>query len=285
MWFGGIAMAFLGLNRLVVRHVFALRSAMRRYALGERDTAPLELERPPNEFKSLETSFNRMVMILSAAEARNETDLQEKTVLLREVHHRVKNNLQLIASIMNMHGRTAKTDETKLLLARLQRRVRSLAAVHQTLNSTTQMSAVHIKSLIQELVRELTPQAPLGIKALNVDTDIAPISLNQDQAVILSMLASEVLANAMSFARAAEGKSSFVRIRFQSESEGRVVFSVENSKGNTDRQECSGGGVGQRLMKAFVAQLEGEEVIDETDSTYRYQVSFNVAALDHPIQN
>ena len=80
----------------------------------------------PSELQALQDNFDRMADNIMQDEAAMENTVREKNVLIKEVHHRVKNNLQLISSIMNMQIRQAKQDETKSALSRLQDRVLSL---------------------------------------------------------------------------------------------------------------------------------------------------------------
>ena len=283
MWIVGIAVAFFGLHRLVVRHIQDLRVAMRRFALGDRGRPPLDLTDPPTELEALETSFNRMIKILTAAEAKNEVDLHEKTLLLREVHHRVKNNLQLIASIMNMHARTAQSPEARQLLSELQRRVRGLAAVHQTLNTTARITSVDSEALFSQLVSELGPTMAVGGQDVEVTVDVLSIGLGQDQASTLSMLAAEALTNAVKYVGAPDGGKPAIHITFGTADNTNVRFVISNTKGRKapDETLTSGSsGIGRRLMKAFVDQLDGAEKQVETDDTYTYEVIFPIEPVE-----
>ncbi|MEL6465080.1 MAG: sensor histidine kinase [Pseudomonadota bacterium] len=282
MWFAGIMVAFLGLHRLVIRHIYDLRGAMRRFALGEREDPKLKLDDPPAEFEVLETSFNRMVQTLMHAEEQAEKDIEEKTILLREIHHRVKNNLQLIASIMNMHARVATAPEARAVLSQLQFRVRGLATVHQTLNSTSDESSVDTKNLLEQLVRELTSVANNLKREVKVSTDIMSIQLGQDQAITMSMLAAEALTNAVKYVGSAEGEVPSISVSFNWVSESSLCFKVVNSIGSDPDQSApliEPGGIGSRLMRAFVSQLDGSETREQSDGKYHYAVSFPFAQV------
>ncbi|WP_147114587.1 sensor histidine kinase [Tateyamaria sp. syn59] len=283
MWFAGVSVAFLGLHRLVIRHIYMLRSSMRQFALGERDNPELRLDDPPTEFEVLETSYNRMVRTLMHAERQVEQDLNEKTILLREIHHRVKNNLQLIASIMNMHARAAKTPETRALLSQLQQRVRGLATVHHTLNTDSDETSIDAQNLIRRLVKELIPMADGLKRTIQTTTDIAKVHLGQDQAVTLSMLAAEALTNAVKYIDAPAGKPLTLHIALTHDADDKLTFAIENSVGDGSDQipdMLESTGIGTRLMRAFVAQLDGEEDREESDTHYRYCVTFSLATIE-----
>ncbi len=282
MWVAGLGVALWGLYQLVLRHLTALRSGLSSVAGGERK--PLTaLQSAPQEFQDVQRDFNNMVELVSAAEARQEEDLQEKTVLLREVHHRVKNNLQLVASIMNMHGRTASTPEARRLLNQLQRRVRGLATVHNTLNTKSQMTTVDTKELIEHLVRELGQRPPIDGRTVEIESDVVSIDLGQDQAVTLSMLVAEALTNAVKYVGIPEGGKPEIEISLTKDASGHIHFTLRNTRGLTadeeDTELLESSGIGQRLMRAFVEQLEGEVDVTDAENEYVYRVSFPIRAI------
>jgi two-component sensor histidine kinase len=102
----------------------------------------------PNELQSLAENFDRMTNIVVRDEVALEDSLREKIVLKKEAHHRVKNNLQLISSIMNMKIRLAKNEETRTVLSRLQGRVRKLETIHRDLYKSQIGGLVDVHTLM-----------------------------------------------------------------------------------------------------------------------------------------
>ncbi|MGR3760264.1 sensor histidine kinase [Roseobacteraceae bacterium NS-SX3] len=283
MWLAGIAVAVFGLQRMVIRHLSALRRAMRRYALGERENPRLKLESPPKEFEEAEQSFNRMVAILSEAERRREQDLQEKTVLLREVHHRVKNNLQLIASIMNMLGRGARTPEARRMLVQLQRRVRGLATIHRTLNTNPDVTTIGSRDLINELINEIGAMNMSGGQEVVIEKDLDQVPLSQDQAVSLSMLVSEAMTNAVKYVGVPEGKRPEITVNFHEGEDNELALEVTNTKGEPVLEPelaMPGSGIGEQLMRAFAIQLQGDATTEDTEDSYSYRLTFPAEELE-----
>ncbi|WP_245222749.1 sensor histidine kinase [Ruegeria sp. HKCCSP351] len=280
MWASGIAVAVFGIQRLVIRHLNALRSAMRRYALGEREQATLELIHPPKEFEEARQSFNRMVAILSEAERRREMDLEEKTILLREVHHRVKNNLQLIASIMNMQARGAQTPEARRMLSQLQRRVRGLATIHRSLNTNPDITTVDSRDLIANLVNEIGSMSAGGGQTILIEKDLVSVALSQDQAVTLSMLVSEAMTNAMKYVGVPEGGRPEISVCLKEADDSHLILEMTNTKGQPmlAEDDTGGSGIGNKLIKAFTMQLDGRLEVSETDTKYRFKVTFPIEA-------
>jgi two-component sensor histidine kinase len=283
MWVAGLGVALWGLHRMVIRHLNSLSTALRRFALGDRAPMPT-LQDAPEEFQYIRTAFNRMALLVGEAEARTDKDLQEKTILLREVHHRVKNNLQLVASIMNMHARTANTPEARRLLTQLQRRFRGLAMVHHTLNDDSEMTTIDTRTLIDRLVSELAQPAPINGQHVEVTTEAAPVELGQDQSVALSMLLAESLTNAAKYVGIPDDGKPEIAVRLAETAPGELILSVRNTCGETPEAKAesilTSSGIGQRLMEAFVAQIGGTGRVIETPEHYTYEVTFQVIADD-----
>ncbi len=284
-WIAGVLVAYFGLRLLVIRHIEALRGAMGRFALGERGAEPLALETPPLELAEAEKAFNSMAQIITKAEERREADLRDKEVLLKEVHHRVKNNLQLIASIMNMQSRAAKTEETRETLAVLQQRVRGLAMLHRTLYTTPDLSTVNGADLMRMVADDVS--RTIGAEGVKIELELEDVELFPDQAVPMSMLVAEVLSNALKYSASdAEGRIK-IQAKLASDQNGRVCMSVKNpcaakcqAEGHTAHSRDDG--LGSKLMEAFVDQLGGTSQKDVTDATYSYAVSFQRRDFEPP---
>lgn len=279
MWIAGIAVAYIGLQRLVIRHVSGLRSAMRRFALGDRTVAALTLDDPPEELAEAARAFSRMALIISEAEIRQQKDLQDKEVLLKEVHHRVKNNLQLIVSIMNMEMRNAETPEARRMLRGLQRRVRGLATLHRTLYASPDMTTVDGGELVRAVVEDVAQVSLSPEIAMSVD--VIPADLYPDQAVPLSMLSAEALTNAVKYVgRPADGSEPRICVSLVRLEDGdRLRLRIANTRGTpvsaTEDESPETSGLGSRLMKAFVMQIEGEAEVTEDEGQYVYDVLFS----------
>ncbi|MEL6548946.1 MAG: histidine kinase dimerization/phosphoacceptor domain -containing protein [Pseudomonadota bacterium] len=277
MWFAGVGVAYFGLQRLVVRHIKRLRSSMRRFALGDREDAFLELIDAPEELEEAERAFNRMAVIITEAENRQLKDLRDKEVLLKEVHHRVKNNLQLIASIINMQAREAKQGETRRMLSNLQRRVRGLAMLHRSLYTTPDETQVNSADLVEMVVADTSALA--REQEIEVSSQLSAAPLFPDQAVPFSMLVSEAMTNAFKHhGKSAEGKA-FIDVQLTTS--GRDLrLTVANSVAPPGQKSelpddgvLSSDGLGRRLMTAFVSQLEGEQSVEETPDRYALNIT------------
>jgi hypothetical protein len=135
IWIASRAVAMLLVYKLVLRHTIGLRENMAAIDGNRQMDTTRASSSMPNELQSLAENFDRMTNIVVRDEVALENSLRGKIVLKKEVHHRVKNNLQLISSIMNMNMkiRLAKNEETRTVLSRLQDRVRKLETIHRDL--------------------------------------------------------------------------------------------------------------------------------------------------------
>ena len=281
MWFAGLGVAVLGVQHLVIRNIRELRSAMRQFALGDRDHIKLKLQNPPQEFEEAERAFNRMALLVSEAEARQEADLRDKEVLLKEVHHRVKNNLQLIASIMNMQMRRATGSETKKVLSGLQQRVRGLAMLHRTLYTSADVSTMDSKDLIDTVVADAESQLLEHKK--KVVTDIASFPLYPDQAVPVSMLVSEALTNALKYADDTRPDEP-IRVVLEEHGDDVARLLITNPVPPDTEQDISDFevGLGSQLQKAFIRQLDGTTHSEIRDGLFIFDVTFTRRDFESP---
>ncbi|WP_281982747.1 sensor histidine kinase [Thalassorhabdomicrobium marinisediminis] len=273
MWMAAVFVAFFGLQRLVVRHIRKLRSAMRQFALGDRQEIELQLEDPPEEFEEAQRAFNRMALIIADAEDRQTQNLREKEVLLREIHHRVNNNLQLIASIMNMQARQTTSKEAKDMLASLQRRVRGMAMMHRTLQTTQDMTTIDAAELVQAAVDDVSKSARDGV--VEVESSLESVPLFPDQAMPLSMFVAEALPNALINASTGRAHTFNVSVTMHEDETGKIRLVVKNTDGEgNDREPTADENLRRSLMAAFANQLNSELSIEFDDSGYVIEIAF-----------
>ena len=293
MWGGSLLMAFVALDRMVIRHIRLLSRQMRTFARTRRLIAQPLLGKTAAELAEIESDFRDMAQSILHDEAQLEDNLREKNILLKEVHHRVKNNLQLVTSIMNMQIRKAGSEETRAVLRRLQDRILGLAAVHRELYRSEDFNRIDVAELIRGLVDQLLSPITSGDGARLV-VDVEPLQLFPDQAVPLSMLASEAMTNAMKYAGPGADGQTEIRIRLSQTDGDRACFSVESTIGadapgapdprgggvSADARRRSGG-LGSQLIRAFEGQLGGALTMGAEDGIYRVGITFPIQTFSH----
>ena len=271
LWVVSLAVAYFAVFRLVLRHITVLRGQMRRFAIGSRDTPPPVLADAPTEIADVSQTFHNMARILIRDEEAMEQAVAEKTVLLKEVHHRVKNNLQLIASIINMQSRLIDDRDAKRVLRSVQDRVAALATIYRNLYQAEQLDQVNADRLIADIITQLSAASAGAGRQLRVESDIQPLSMLPDQAVPLTLLTTEAFTNAVKYAA---GDEPWVRVSLSSPAPGQGLLEVVNSTG--DDAEAGGTGLGSQLIEAFSMQLEGDVVTETLDGCYRLALLFKL---------
>ncbi len=184
--------------------------------------------------------------------------LQEKELLLKEVHHRVKNNLQIISSLLNLQrGRISEKDSTDVL-RESQCRIQAMALLHELLYRKGDLSQVSFGSYLQELSDQLlrsfgmSRRVSLRLKTENVTLDI-------DKAVPCGLIVNELITNSLQHAFPGE-RSGVLTIQFSSSISGECILEVmDNGVGlSKDIDRSSRDSLGMRLIQSLVRQIDGK---------------------------
>ena len=198
MWIAAALITWLLVSRLLIRPLKRLERAVMAYTPGG---GPLTLPHklgPSAEIQELRHAFARAVARVEASDAEMSTALEGQRRLVREVHHRVKNNLQVVASLLNIHGRSASGPEARSAYAGISRRVGALSIVHR--NHFAEMEenrGIAMRPLITELAAELRAGAPEAARRLRVDLELDSLNTTQDVAVAIAFLVTEIVEFAM----------------------------------------------------------------------------------------
>jgi two-component sensor histidine kinase len=283
MWAVSLGVAYLAVHRLALRNIADLRSRMREFISGRRFVRSDASARKPLEFREIDQTWEELAATVVREEAELENTIHSRTVLLKEVHHRVKNNLQLIASIVSMKVRKAKTPDAKAALKEVQMRVMSIATVHRALYTTSTIGRVQADELLRSIVDKTIEAGLHPTGAIRIDTSYDPVSLYPDQAVPLSLLTSEALTNALKYiGRSKDGAAPWIRVQLRRNPDETAVIEVENSIGDAilPETEVRGTGLGANLIQAFAQQMRGSLQVEEGAGRYLVRVKFPINAFD-----
>ncbi|MCB5409926.1 sensor histidine kinase [Pseudogemmobacter faecipullorum] len=285
MWLTGLAVTLIGTERLVTRHISRLSNGMRNFALGDRKHPEILLDNPSYELADLADSYAMLTNTIMRDEAELENLLHKNSELLREVHHRTGNSLQLIASILRMHRREAEDSGIRVVLDDLHNRVMSLSSVHLGLYRMAGGQAIAMDQLMADVIARVDLLQGRSGRRGGIMTDLEPLHLTSRQAVPLALLLAEIL----SCFPPAESNGQPVRIRLHS---GMAHDSANTAPGRTAWLEVSGSVtaigrltgdhsgapavIGARLIRGFVTQLPGEMAISEEGERVRAVIRFDV---------
>ena len=281
MWAISLAVAFFAVHWLVIRHLRRIIRAMESFA-GHRDI-PVPLPDTPSEIGAIERQLVQLADRVVRDEADAASRIHEQKVMMKEIHHRVKNNLQLIISLINMQMRQIRSREARFVLGRVRDRVLSLATIHRNLFEGHEVTGIAADVVVRQIADHiLTTSDRQGRVAVRLDLD--PIRLYPDQAVPLSLFLAEVFTNALKYhGGGPEEGPAELRVMMHM-NDGDVCLWVENDvePGAAPRLGGEGTGLGQSLIDAFAHQLGGRVRIDREDGIYRVALLFPPAKFREP---
>ncbi|MDT7041028.1 PAS domain S-box protein [Candidatus Nitronereus thalassa] len=183
--------------------------------------------------------------------------LQEKEVLLKEVHHRVKNNLAVIGSLFYLQSTTTQSQEVRRILQDCQDRVRSMALVHERLYGSDDLASVNFAEYAEELAMHLFRNYSLDPDAIQLKLDLENISLDIDQAIPCGLILTELISNALKHAFP-KGRSGVIQITLKRIAENRIVLRVvDDGVGLPDEPTLTTSrSLGMRLVNSLATQLD-----------------------------
>lgn len=198
MWFAAAAIGWFVVNRLLIRPLVLLRRTVAAYEPGQ-VLQPLQRVRTPaQEIVALGETFREISEDVATHEAEMAESLDTQRKLTREVHHRVKNNLQIIASLINLHARSAHDPEAVEAYASIQRRVDALSVVHRNhFAELEENRGVGVRALLSELSASLRGTAPAAARRFGIQIDSDNLHISQDVAVPVAFLITELVELAM----------------------------------------------------------------------------------------
>jgi two-component sensor histidine kinase len=222
MWLWASIIGWILVQRLLLQPLARIQRAVAGYRPGDRGFDLPDLRTPAREIGALGQAFGGVIQTVARHEADLEAAVARQTRLVREVHHRVKNNLQVVASLLNLHSRGAATPEAAAAYASIQRRVDALAVVHRNHHAAFEDGrGVALKPLVSELAANLRGTAPADAARMQIGLDIAPLYATQDIAVSVSFLITEIVELGMICG------ASLVAVALEREGPGTARLSVE----------------------------------------------------------
>jgi two-component sensor histidine kinase len=198
MWVAATLLSWLLVRRLFLVPLANLQRAVTEYQPdGEGLNLPTKLG-VASEIQELCEAFERAVGRIEGAEQEALAALDGQRRLVREVHHRVKNNLQVVASLLSIHGRSATKAEAKDAYSAIGRRVDALSVVHRHHYAEMEENrGLALRPLLTELAADLRSSAPVESRGMRIELDLDAPSTTQDVAVASAFLITEIVEFAM----------------------------------------------------------------------------------------
>ena len=198
MWLAAALLGWLIVDRLLLRPIVRIQQAVLAYKPGGAAISIPDPATPATEIRDLGNAFVRVTSTIAVHEADLEAAIARQARLVREVHHRVKNNLQVVASLLNLHARGARSVDASNAYATIQRRVDALSVVHRNHFAELESNrGVALRPLLSELTGNLRATAPEEAAGMAITLDLDPVYVSQDVAVSISFFVTEVVEHAM----------------------------------------------------------------------------------------
>jgi len=193
--------------------------------------------------------------------------LSEKELLLREIHHRVKNNLQFISSLLRLQSDHVDDPTALDALQQGHDRVRSMAIIHQNLYKEENLTGVNTKDYFIKLVTGLFKSNNIHDDRIQLELDISELNLDVDTIVPIGLITNELVTNSLKYAFPGNNKGT-VSISLEEENERLILQVNDDGVGmNATQQDNLGDSFGYKLINALVGQLAGVILIGKEGGT------------------
>jgi len=199
--------------------------------------------------------------------------LQEKEVLVREIHHRVKNNMQIISSLLNLQTKYVDDNEAVNILKESQNRVKSMAIIHEKLYRSNNLTKINFVDYIQSLVLNLFYSYNIKETQIKPILILEDICLNMETAVPCGLIISELISNSLKYAFPNNMHGEII-ISLKSEEDSYQLCISDNGIGLPEDINFSNiKTLGLRLVNSLIEQIDGEVTIYRDNGT-RYEINF-----------
>jgi two-component sensor histidine kinase len=263
-----MAAALIGTRVLVTRWIWRLTEAASSMSVGDL-SVKREFEGAPAEIRELAETLREMAMRLDEREADLRQSLAQKQMMLREIHHRVKNNLQTVTSLLNLYARIPRGEAVKQAFADVQMRINALALVHRHLYESQDMQEVDLHPFMTNLCSLLQDGSGVPPRRVRLHVDIPHVRVTGDRAVPLALLTTEILTNSFKHAFP-DQRAGTISIGISREPDGMAKLVIaDDGVGQVERKDGGDlrGGMGQTLIEAFTRQLDGEIAVSGPPGT------------------
>jgi two-component sensor histidine kinase len=186
------------------------------------------------------------------------TSLHEKEVLLKEIHHRVKNNMQVITSLLNLQSKTINDEQALSVFQDSQNRVKSMALIHETLYQSKDLSRINFAEYLHKLVAHVSRSYRIRPEAVQINIDVDDVSLPIDTAVPCGLIINELASNSLKYAFPADMRGE-INITFERGKSSYVLRVSDTGVGlPADFKPETGKSLGMKLVRMLTDQLSGE---------------------------
>lgn len=240
----------------------------------------------PAEFESIGRTLDELAGSLQSrkrerdeAEAALRSSLSEKEILLKEIHHRVKNNFQIVSSLLSLQAGSMRDAEAIEAFAASQNRIKSMALIHEKLYQSQSLEKIDFSDYLRSMADEIASAYYDVAGRVSLDFDIERVDLPVDSAIPLGLIVNELMTNCYKYAFPGDRRGRVtLRLRAVPGPAGlRVRLEVEDDGVGLDPRAAASGGLGRELVKGLSQQLKAELSVDGSAGT-RCRVEFGLGS-------
>ena len=212
------------------------------------------------------------ITVRKKAEEQIRSSLIEKEILLKEIHHRVKNNLQVVASMLQLQSGYLKDEEAKVLFEESQKRLESMSLIHEKLYRSKDLARIDFREYVSDLVGNLLTLNTGKSKGIETKLDIEGVVLDVTNAIPCGLIINELVSNALRHAFP-NGRKGEITVRMLSDSAGIALTVSDNGTGFPETIDFRNTkSLGMQLIISLVSQIDGMIELDRSEGT-----SFKIA--------
>ncbi len=249
-------------DRVVIRWIAYLQRIAALYARGRLSVRPVQAEQMPDEIRELAETLEDMADAIVGRDASLRESLAQKDELMREIHHRVKNNLQVISSLLSLQQRALTDPAARSAMTDTRQRITALALIYRALYQGPDLRRVDLHPFLEELTAQLISSELRPGMAVRTELNVDPLVIDPDRLAPLALFAVEAISNAQKHAFANRG--GVLRVNFKLR--GDVAELEISDDGPGPGEAAVSPGMGRTLMTAFARQLRGKVDIHRNES-------------------
>ncbi len=251
-------------ERVVIRWLGYLDRIAGIYAKGRFTVRPVQARHAPLEIRTLAATLDQMADAIDARDHSLRESIAHKDALMREIHHRVKNNLQVISSLLNMQQRSLTDPAARQAMSDTRQRITALALIYRALYQSPDLRRADVRQFLEELIAQLMAAEVGRGPLVRTELDVDPLVIDPDKLAPLALWAVEAIANAQK--HAFDGRGGLLQVRFKVTPAETMLEVQDDGPGTLPEAEDAARGVGRTLMTAFARQLRGRSEVEKGSS-------------------
>lgn len=281
IWVAALVAAWFSASNAVLRWIERLRRVAIDVALGRPGAGAVDFRDAPVEIRELNDTLASMTGTIARQTVALTEALEQRDRLIREIHHRIKNTLQIISSLVNLHARGIDQGAGRMALMTIRDRVRALSLIHQKLYETSDHDYVDLCSLIESLTAQLAELHGDDRSRVQLHCDIPDITVSADCGGAIAMLVTEAVTNAIKHGFPGNATGRIMVKVTQQPDKSAVLTIADNGIGLAGTEQKPGGdalpgragSLGMALMQGFARQLGGKlSVATENGTVVRVEI-------------